>query len=290
MNFLKNFGYFLTCLVVALYAQPLLAQPLQQELISVPLGRTTGLITKKDVEIKAGVIHSYDPTSKALLFFRGWPGIANLQSADNITPSLGFMKRYVRAFVKSKITVVVVDCPSDQLGVQGHDPVPPACDDGYRSSGQHAQDVRLLMDQLKKQYGLNEFYLMGHSMGTISSRHLAINLGDAIAGSIHSAAPNVPPRGPQFNNYGNPDRTVIDLSKVRTPIVHIHHKNDSCYASPYSKVTTYAKGNLITVVGGSPEGEPCSTNFHSYSGHEQLVAQTVARWINFRQMPEVVGE
>ena len=83
-----------------------------------------------------------------------------------------------------------MDCPSDENSVApGNKPL--GCNDDYRSSSKHADDVRKIMALLKEKYGIKNFYVMGHSYGTISSKWLAKNLGTEIKGSIHSASMTV---------------------------------------------------------------------------------------------------
>ena len=158
-------------------------------LIEIDRGRTEGLFTKSPVFQRAILSKPATPTDTAVLFFRGYPGIARIQSvADKQRNLLPFMRMNQRIFLEEGIALVIVDCPTDQWGAPGPDPT--SCLDGYRSSKEHADDVRSVIARLRDEHGISKIYIFGHSFGTISSRWLAKNLGNEINGSIHSAAMN----------------------------------------------------------------------------------------------------
>ncbi|MEQ1882460.1 MAG: hypothetical protein ABL878_15990, partial [Burkholderiales bacterium] len=130
------------------------------------------------------------PAAKtALLWFRGKPGIVKIDRSTTRHPHLGPLRQHQRLLFQAGIALVVVDCPTDQL--EPTHAWSDGCDDDYRESTQHADDVRSLMAELRARHGLERFFIMGHSKGSLSSRWLAVHLGNEIAGSIHSAAINV---------------------------------------------------------------------------------------------------
>src|SRR3977135_3366005 len=161
-------------------------------LIEIDRGRTEGLFTKSPVFQRAILAKPAKPTDTALLYFRGYPGIARIQSvADKQAKLQPFMRMNQRIFAEEGIALVVMDCPTDQWGVTG--PRVGSCLDSYRSSKEHADDVRSVIARLRDD-GFSRIYVMGHSLGTISSRWLAKNLGSEISGSIHSGSMNRPNR------------------------------------------------------------------------------------------------
>jgi len=130
------------------------------------------------------------PTDTALFVFSGLPGIARIKSvADKQGNLQPFMRMNQRIFAEEGIALVIMDCPTDQWGVSG--PRVGSCLDSYRSSKQHADDVRSVIATLRDD-GFSRIFVMGHSFGTISSRWLAKNLGSEINGSIHSGSMNGP--------------------------------------------------------------------------------------------------
>src|SRR3954466_203150 len=221
-------------------------------LIEVDTGRTAGVFTKSRVVQRAILAKPAAPGDAALLYFRGYPGIARIQStADKAANLQPFMRMNQRLFAEAGIALVVMDCPTDQWGTGGGK-YPTTCLDDYRSSAQHADDVRKVMARLKEEHGISRIYIMGHSMGSVSSRWLAKNLGTEISGSIHSASMTAPPRsGFAASVVGFP------YASIAAPVLHVHSEDDSCPYTPYSTVKEYAGENLLTVRGGTPTGDPC---------------------------------
>src|SRR3989475_10107425 len=164
-------------------------------LIEIDRGRTEGVFTKSPVFQRAILAKPAKPTDTALLYFRGYPGIARIQSvADKQANLQPFMRLNQQLFAEEGIALVIVDCPTDQWGASGARLT--GCRDGDRASKEHADDVRSVIARLRDEHGFSKIFVMGHSLGTISSRWLAKNLGSEINGSIHSASMNGPnPQG-----------------------------------------------------------------------------------------------
>ena len=253
-------------------------------LIDLNRNRTEGLLFKSPVYQRAILSKPDKPTDTVLLFFRGYPGIARIQSVkDKQRNLLPFMRMNEHLFLANGIALVVMDCPTDQWGLSGRDPT--ACLDDYRSSKEHADDVRAVMTVLRQEHKFSKIYIMGHSLGTISSRWLAENLGGEIAGSIHSASMNNPtPSGLGRSMPG------FDYDAITAPVLHVHHEKDACGGTPYSIVKGYAKGNLVTVRGGQPKGDPCgATHLHSYLGREEAAVKAIITWITTGKVDRLVG-
>lgn len=254
-------------------------------LIEIDTGRTEGIFTKSPVFQRAILAKPAQPTDTALLYFRGYPGIARIQSAADKQANLQpFMRMNQRLFAQEGIALVVVDCPTDQWGAPG--PRVSTCLDSYRSSKEHADDVRGIIARLRAEHGFSKIFVMGHSFGTISSRWLARHLGAEISGSIHSGSMNGPnPRGYATSLAGFPYDTIA------APLLHVHNENDACPYTPYAVVKDYAGQNLVTVRGGIPEGDPCgATHLHSFQGREALVARAIISWIKTQKVDRLVGE
>jgi len=274
----------LLAVVVALYCISI-AHAQTDVLIEIDRGRTEGIFTKSPVFQRAILSKPATPTETAVLFFRGYPGIARIQSvADKQRNLLPFMRLNQRIFLEEGIALVIVDCPTDQWGAPGADPT--SCFDGYRSSKEHVDDVRSVIARLRDEHGISKIYIFGHSFGTISSRWLAMNLGNEINGSIHSASMN----GRNPRGYAN-SLSRFSYDTIAAPILHVHNENDACPHTPYSTVKEYAGENLVTVRGGVPEGDPCgATHLHSYRGREELVVRSILSWIKTRKVDRLIGE
>jgi hypothetical protein len=246
-------------------------------LIEVDRGRTEGA-SKTPVYQRAILSKAAQGTDTAVLFFRGSPGIAQIRTVDDKSRNyLPFMRMNLRLFSDENIALVLMDCPTDKWN---------GCPESYRLSEEYADEVRSILRVLKEQHGLSKIYILGHSMGASSSRGLAKNLGNEIAGSIHSAAMNVAaPNGFGAGFSGFPYKAFA------APQLHIHHQNDACRSTPYWAVRDYAGSNLTTVKGGSAIGDPCGgVHFHSYQGREEVVVKALISWIKTRKVESVVGE
>lgn len=217
---------------------------------------------------------------KLLLVFPGWPGIPRIELRDG-RPAWMYLQQHVEEMKpllhKAGISLMTVDCPTDQWGVRGSSPT--ACDDHYRSSEQHASDVRTLLRRIRETSGLGQFYVMGHSYGAVSSHWLALRLGNELAGSIHSATQSVPGGG-AFTQYAF-SVARIQPSQMPTSSIYLHHKDDLCSFTPYEFAKTRGVNGLMTVVGGNRWSAPCGkASYHSYSERSQEVGAALVRWIN----------
>jgi len=254
-------------------------------LIEIDRGRTEGIFTKSPVFQRAILAKPAKPTDTALLYLRGYPGIARIQSvADKQANLQPFMRMNQQIFAEEGIALVIMDCPTDQWGAPG--PRPTGCFDSYRSSKEHADDVRSVIARLRDEHGFSKIFVMGHSLGTISSRWLAKNLGSEINGSIHSASMNGLNRQGLANSLSG-----FSYDSIAAPVLHVHNENDACPYTPYSIVKEYAGENLLTVRGGVPEGDPCGgTHLHSFQGREELVVRAIISWIKTKKVDRLIGE
>ena len=255
-------------------------------LIEIDRGRTEGIFIKSPVFQRAILAKPARPADTALLYFPGYPGIARIQSVAekqrNLQP---FMRMNQQIFAEEGIALVVMDCPTDQWGASGG-PRLTGCLDGYRSSKEHADDVRSVIAKLRDEYGFSKIFVMGHSMGTISSRWLAKNLGNEINGSIHSSSMN----GTNLFGYAN-SLSGFSYNTIAAPMLHVHNENDACPHTPYSIVKGYASENLVTVRGGVREGDPCGGgHLHSHQGREELVVRSIISWIKTGKVDRLIGE
>jgi len=276
---------FLAVAVTLFCVSPVHAQ-ITDVLIEIDRGRTEGVFTKSPVFQRAILAKPAKPTDTALLYFRGYPGIARIQSvADKQGNLQPFMRMNQRIFAEEGIALVVMDCPTDEWGAPPPRP-PTTCFDKYRSSKEHADDVRSVIGRLRDEHGYSKFYVMGHSMGSVSSRWLAKNLGREISGSIHSGSMNGPTRDGFANSVSG-----FSYDTIAAPVLHVHNEGDACSLTPYFTVKGYAGENLMTVRGGVPEGDPCgAAHLHGYQGREELVVRSIISWIKTKKVDRIIGE
>jgi hypothetical protein len=263
------------------------AQTMTPILIEADVGRESGIFSKSPVVQRAILLKPSTSSDTALMFYRGWSGIANIKTENDWKRNLNYLQNNTDLFAQAGIALVVMDCPSDENRIApGNTPL--ACNDDYRSSVKHADDVKKIMAVLKEKYGITKFYIVGHSYGTISSKWLAKNLGNEIMGSIHSAAQTV--ASPRMRAYGYSAES-FDMGSLKAPVLNIHHGDDQCVYTPYSTVLAYSKNNLITVKGGIPNGDVCGGgHYHSFEGREEASSKALIQWIKTGQVQSSVGE
>jgi hypothetical protein len=263
------------------------AKTMTPMLLEVDAGRESGVFSKSPVVQRAILLKPSVPTDTALLFYRGWSGIANIKTENDWKRNLNYLQNNTELFNQAGIALVVMDCPTDENSVApGNTPL--GCNDDYRSSMKHANDVKKIMTILKEKYGITKIYIMGHSYGTISSKWLAKNLGNEIQGSIHSAA--MTHASPRNRAYGYSVES-FDMGTLKAPVLNVHHGDDQCVHTPYSTVTAYSNNNLVTVKGGEGTGDVCGgTHLHSMGGREEQTSKAVIRWIKTGQVQSNVGE
>jgi hypothetical protein len=250
-------------------------------------GRESGFFTKSPVIQRAILLKPSAPFDKALLFYRGWSGIANIKTENDWQRNLNYFRNNTELFSQSGIALVVMDCPSDENSVAAGN-TPLGCNDDYRSSVKHADDVRKIIGLLKEKYAVKKIYVMGHSYGTISSKWLAKHLGNEIDGSIHSASMTVANKRNRLYGYSVES---FDMSQLKASVLNIHHGDDQCDHTPYSTVASYSKNNLITVRGGEGTGDVCGgTHLHSMGGRESESSKAIIRWITTGEVQALVGE
>lgn len=265
----------------------LIPAALAGEVLSATLNRQSG---DKPVVISAFVQMAEKPNGKAILIFPGWPGIPRIEEKDG-KPSYLYLQEHFEEMgplLRAEgITTVTVDCPTDQWGSRGANPT--ACDDNYRSSAQHAEDVATLISKLKSTKNMEHITIMGHSYGAISSHWLSLRLNQGeIQSAIHSASQTVAGGG-AFHQYAF-SMAKFNHAEVKVPYVYLHHQEDLCNFTPYSYAKKNAKeGHLITVLGGNKWSAPCGkASYHSYADRRGQLAQALVALINRSEVTPLV--
>lgn len=284
-------------LCLALLSTVAKAQELDAQMVQIDLGREYGFFSKSPAVLRAVSVRQDKTQPKtAVLFFVGWPGqlwipekIDAPRFAKAVSKVQLYALRHIDFFPSKGITFVAVDCPTDQWGSGFRSPNPTGCSDSYRSSEHHADDVARLISHLKEHQGVEKVYIFGHSYGSVSSRWLAIRLGDQIQGSIHSASMSTY-AGPRFADYGS-STAQIDMSKASAPWLFFHHQTDRCPTTAYAPIQSVAGSRLTTVRGGTAKGDPCGGgHLHSYQGRELMVLEAMADWVLTGERVAFVGE
>ena len=248
---------------------PAHAQGLQETLLSADLTEN-----KKQVgvlSLKAGT----DQPTKLAVLLPGNPSVVRPVVENNVMTSAelagNFLIRARRFLVDESIATLIIEC---QSGISDH------CDADYQASVGRQQDVEKLIAEVRKKIpSVNQVWLVGTSMGTISSSFMLKHAPSAYAGAIHTAAITEPYAKNSYRELGG-----FDYKKAGKPQFLIHHKEDPCSLTTYSGAKTISEKYelpLITVFGGSGfNGPACKAHTaHGFKGKEKEVMGAIAQII-----------
>lgn len=176
-----------------------------------------------------------------------------------------FLVRARRHLVSDNIMSLLIDCHSESG---------PVCELDYQSSAQRQKDVhKLITKVLEISPSVNNIWLIGTSMGTMSSAFMPQHDKTLYAGVIHTATLTETKKSyPQLRQF--------NYSATPTPQFFIHHAEDPCLLTQYrkiKKIANRAKIPLITVFGGDGfKGEACNAfTQHGFRGMEVPVMQEI---------------
>ncbi len=238
---------------------------LQEELITVDLdkdAKQTGLFS-----IKSGSKNH----SRLAVLIPGYPSVFRpaVENGVMISTKLSgnFLIRSRRHLADESIAILTIDCQSESGDI---------CSSSYQASNERQAHVQKLINEVKKRYPtIQEVWLVGTSMGTISSSFMPAYAPRAYAGAIHTAAITEPYARNSYRELIN-----FDYRKSGAPQFFIHHKDDPCYLTTWSGAKSISDKYgvpLITVFGGSNfQGNPCNAfTEHGFRGKELEVMQTI---------------
>lgn len=268
------FQHFSKAFIAAVLIQPLIAsaqnipdhaQGLKEELISVDL--TDG---KKQVGVYSMKLGSEKPMRLAVLL-PGYPSVvrpvveAGVMTSSKLTGN--FLIRARRFLVDENIASLIVDCQSESGDY---------CSSSYQASKQRQLDIDKLITEVKaRNPSITEIWLVGTSMGTVSSSFMPVHNPTAYAGAIHTASITEPYAKNSYRELGD-----FDYKKSTTPQFFVHHAADPCYLTTYTgakSITDKYKIPLVTVSGGSDfQGNACKAfTEHGFRGKEKEVMTVI---------------
>ena len=83
----------------------------------------------------------------------------------------------------------------------------------------------------------------------------------------------------------------FDYGEIRSPLLFVHHREDSCEHTPYASAAKLApRYELISVSGGRPaESGPCEPfHAHGYFGREAQTVDAIAAWMLKQPFPKQI--
>lgn len=210
------------------------------------------------------------------VLFPGGPGLIRLRTEEGrIRFGEGnFLVRSRQQFVDRSVAAAVMDAPSDQ---------PRGMDDWFRLSDKHALDVTRVSEEIKRRFPGLPVFLVGTSRGTVSAAAAARALGDGIAGVVLTSSLFLGARaGPGLSGF--------DYTKIKAPVLLVHHAEDGCNVTPYREARRLAEARqypLITVSGGKPAtSDPCEAfSAHGYLGKETETVDAIVNWMLKKSYP-----
>ena len=248
---------------------PVHAEGLSEELVSVRLDanrRQEGVLS-----VKSG---TQSPIRLAVLL-PGSPSVVRAVVENGVMQSSkltgNFLIRARRFLANGAIATLIVDCQSDSGST---------CSSGYQASKERQEDVNKLIDEVKRKWpSLREVWLVGTSMGTISSSFMPIYGRAFYSGAIHTATITEPFAKNSYRELGE-----FEYARAQIPQFFIHHKDDPCSLTTFAgavKIAEKYKVPLVQVSGGGGfSGAACEANTeHGFKGKEKVVMETIAEII-----------
>ena len=254
------------------------AANLSEELISVDLSGD-----RKQVGVYTTRSTSKDPTRLAVLL-PGYPSVVRpvVESGvmTNSRLSGNFLIRSRHFLVDETIASLIVDCQSDSGDY---------CTSAYQASKQRQEDVDKLIAEVRRRTpSISEVWLIGTSMGTISSSFMPLHNPSAYAGAIHTASITEP-----YARNSYRELIGFDYKKTPVPQFFVHHVSDPCFLTTYAgakSITEKYQVPLITVRGGSDfKGDACKAfTEHGFRGKEKDVMHAVGLIIKTGRVNQLV--
>ena len=217
-----------------------------------------------------------DPKA-VLLVIPGGNGMINLKTQDGkIRHDLQY-NLFIRSTTmlhERSIGLAIPDVPSDRSkGVNVT----------FRKGREHADDLRAVLKDLRTRYTKSKIYFATSGSGGVSALFAAGNLGRDLDGVILAGADTS-----QLHAY--------DHSAVKTPVLMIHHMEDSCDSSPVIEAREIAEKYSFTMFpfsGGKPDDDknPCAFRTkHGLFGLEIKAAATIIDWIDGKTLLSPITE
>ncbi len=218
------------------------------------------------------------PRAVALLLSGGGGNINLRMEQGQVRFNQGnFLPRSRREFIRNGVLPVILDNPSDQQRGEG-------MSDGFRASAQHVADMRAVLAEMHKRHPGLPVFVVGTSRSTLAAAYLGGALQGEIAGVVLTSSLFYSDQRARF-----PALAGYDWSKVKVPMLFVHHGDDACGATPYFEAKRLAsRYPLITVHGGKlPESGPCDPlHNHGFYGKEAETVDAIAAWMLGKPVPK----
>ena len=243
------------------------------------LAATASLVAAQEIvalPTRDGVTQSFlltvpaDKSAAAAILFPGSFGNIRLRREGGEVRFNGgnFLVRSRQLFGDGGVITAIVDAPSDQS--QG-------MEDRFRLGDKHAADIARVVAELKRRFPDMPVFLIGTSRGSVSAAAVASALGDSVSGVVLTSSMTVAARSGQ-------GLSGFDYSRIKSPVLLMHHSEDSCAYTPYRDARSIAQAHkypLISVSGGKPAtSDPCEAfSAHGFLGRESETVEAMVNWM-----------
>ena len=139
----------------------------------------------------------------------------------------------------------------------------------------YVQILSLIAEVRSRSPSIAEVWLLGTSMGTISSSFMPVHNPTGYAGSIHTAMISDPYAKNSYRELGG-----FDYKKSGVPQFFVHHSADPCSLTTYASAKAIAEKfgfPLVTVTGGAGFQCPAceALTEHGFRGKEKEVMNAI---------------
>jgi pimeloyl-ACP methyl ester carboxylesterase len=232
--------------------------------------RLVHIDTRPGVKVAYWWMERPDATATVILLPGGEGGIGG---RGGMPTSRNFLVRNRDRFAAANLNVAVVGRPSDRRDLTLE----------FRTSREHVEDVRRIVERLKRETG-KPVWLVGTSRGTTSAASAAIALGPAVEGLVLASS---------ITNASLPGAVQnLPLARIGVPVLLMHHRRDACKSTPpgpvQSLLDAFANATVKRIVmptgGGPASGGPCKPgHWHGFAGMDEAA---VAEIVDFVRNPK----
>lgn len=226
------------------------------------------LDTRPEVKVPVFYMKRDGATATVVLLPGGAGGFGQL--VDGKPSGQNFLVRSRDYFSQADLNVAVMGRSSDKNDLDYAD----------RIASEHMQDIKSLVEYLKKDTGL-PVWLIGTSRGSVSATAAAISFGnDSLAGIVLTSS---------VLSYKKTGAVPSQhLERIRIPVLVLHHEKDGCKICAPHEVPSIVKGltnapikKQILVSGGvNPTGDPCEAlHYHGFIGMEKPAVDLITTWL-----------
>ncbi len=217
-----------------------------------------------------------------VVLFPGHPGIMRLRMEEGGPRyELGgnFLIRSRRHWLDAETLVLAVDAPSDQWG---------GFSQRFRETPRYGEDIKALLEEAGRRYGIAAWTFVGTSEGSISAFHAA-RMNPALAPRLILTASVF------IAGRNGPGLSEISTEGMAARLLWVHHEADPCDLTPYASARDFAaktRSPLLTVRGGGPgQGAPCmARTAHGFVGVERETVLAMRAWVGSGIVPADVGK